>query len=164
MKTLILVRHAKSDWTNSLKDHDRPLNDRGLKTAPEMGQRLANRNVSPDIIVSSSANRAHTTACLIANELHYEKDGIRIEPNLYASSAQTWLSVITQLPDNKNCAILFGHNPEITSVVSKLTEEYHEMATCTVAQLSYQIDSWQDVLNTLPIETIIDYPKKPYQV
>lgn len=163
MKTLILIRHAKSDWSQNLKDHDRPLNPRGLRNAPEMAQRLLARGVTVDCIVSSSANRAHATAKLIAEMLNYPTELIRIEPSLYACSPNDWKNAIKQLPDDKHCAVIVGHNPEISSVVSQLSGQYHSMPTCAVAQMHFQMDNWQSVASSTADSTIMDSPKVPYQ-
>lgn len=167
MKTLILIRHAKSDWSQQLSDHDRPLNTRGTSDAPDMGQRLRQRleadEVVIDQILSSSACRAKTTAELIAKQLQPVDEPIRIEPKLYASSPSNWLHIIQSLPNGDDCVLMIGHNPEISTVVSKLAGSYQEMATGTVAQFSFDIKNWKDIIEATPQQIIMDYPKRPYQ-
>ena len=116
MKTLVLVRHAKSSWSDpSLDDFDRPLNKRGERNAPEMGRRLGESGLQPDIFVSSPANRARSTAEIIAKELDYPADNIIYHGDLYHASPGDLLEAVRSLGDNIETAFLFGHNPGITS-------------------------------------------------
>ncbi|MFM7274917.1 MAG: SixA phosphatase family protein, partial [Gammaproteobacteria bacterium] len=99
MKRLILCRHAKSSWADpGMADIDRPLNDRGKRDAPEMGRRLRERGVAPDLVVSSGARRARATARRIAAELGIDGDAVTIVERLYEASVATWLAVIGGLP------------------------------------------------------------------
>src|SRR5437899_11500650 len=98
MKTLFLVRHAKSSWDDTaLPDKDRPLNDRGKRDAPKMGERLAKRGVTPDLILSSPAKRALETAQIIAKKLDYKLADIVVDERLYATGADDLLDVIRKL-------------------------------------------------------------------
>lgn len=102
MKTLLLIRHAKSSWDDtSLPDKDRPLNTRGERDAPKIGERLAQRDVKPDLIVSSPARRALATAEIIARKLGYRLKNIAVDDRLYAVAADDLLDVIHKL-DNEN--------------------------------------------------------------
>lgn len=147
MKQLIIVRHAKSDWSQGQSDHERTLNTQGLDDTPTMGKRLAARlhqqAAKVDLIMSSSAVRAHTTAQLLARELGYAAEHIRIQDSLYASSPQTWKSIIEGLDEQYRCVLIVGHNPEISSVVSQLSGEYQTLSPCTIAQLEYANRPWQ---------------------
>src|SRR5690242_21738198 len=117
MKTLFLIRHAKSSWDDTaLPDKDRPLNDRGKRDAPKMGKRLAKRDVKPDLILSSPAKRALTTAKIIAKKLEYKFTDIVVNDRLYAGAAHDLLNVIHRLGDRPKRVILFGHNPELTEL------------------------------------------------
>ena len=110
MKTLILVRHAKSSWDDpGLPDRDRPLNDRGKRDAPRMGEQLARHDVKPDVILSSPAARALATAQLIARKLDYKRADIRVDDRLYAVEADDLLQVVCELGDQQKCAMLVGH-------------------------------------------------------
>jgi phosphohistidine phosphatase SixA len=110
MKTLFLIRHAKSSWDDiALPDKDRSLNDRGRRDAPKMGKRLAKRDVTPDLTLSSPARRALTTAEIIAKKLDYKLKDIVVDDRLYAGAADDLLKVIQKLGDKLESVMLFGH-------------------------------------------------------
>ena len=161
MKTLFLVRHAKSSKDDpTLADRDRPLADRGLKEAPKMGKRLAKRRVTPDLLVSSPALRALTTAQLIADELGCARKDIVVDDRLYASSANGLLAVIHALDQTLASVMLFGHNPEFTDLAHRLSSDIVDMPTCAVAEFSFDTKKWSDVGNVDPVEAALDYPVK----
>jgi phosphohistidine phosphatase len=136
MKTLFLVRHAKSSRDDpSLPDRDRPLDDRGKQHAPKMGKRLAKRDVKPDLLVSSPALRALTTAQLIADEVAYKRMGIVVDDRQYASNPDDLLAVIRALDKKLARMMLFGHNPEFTDLARRLSSEIIDMPTSAVAYL-----------------------------
>jgi phosphohistidine phosphatase len=110
MKTIVIARHAKSDWATGLSDHDRPLNARGKLDAPRMGQALNELGFQPDLIVSSSAVRARTTAEIVAKEINYHAT-IRVEPQLYEGGHGLILSLLQALSDKGSSVMVFGHNP-----------------------------------------------------
>ena len=127
MKTLFLIRHAKSSWDDTaLPDKDRPLNDRGRRDAPKMGERLAKRDVKPDLILSSPAVRALRTAEIIAKKLDYRRK-IVVNERLYAVGADDLLDVIHRLGDKVERVMLFGHNPELTELAHRLSGEITDM-------------------------------------
>src|SRR5688500_4533393 len=118
LKTLVLVRHAKSSWKDaSLPDRDRPLNRRGKRDAPEMGRRLAQLVGTPDLIVSSPAARALATARVFAEAVDYPVDGIREEERIYEAAPTEILDVIRDIDDDVDGVPLFGHNPGLTQPV-----------------------------------------------
>jgi phosphohistidine phosphatase len=161
MKTLFLVRHAKSSRDDPmLADRERPLNDRGLRDAPRMAERLAERDVEPDLIVSSPAVRALTTAQLMAKKLDYKVKDIVLDDRIYASSPKILLEVIHGLDDKLKCVMLFGHNPEMSELAHRLSKEITDMATCAVAEFSFDIKSWTKVGKTAPEKATLDEPKK----
>ncbi|WP_309066190.1 SixA phosphatase family protein [Microbacterium sp.] len=144
MKTLLLARHAKSDWgMPGFADHDRPLNSRGLRDAPEMAQRLVDEEVPLERIVSSSAVRARTTADEYATAY-----GLPVveEPLLYAASARSILAIAAALPDDCHVAMLVGHNPGMSDAVSELTREYVQLATCAIAECAVDVGSWAELI------------------
>src|SRR3954454_20914455 len=123
MKTLIIVRHAKSSWSDSDKDdHDRPLNSRGKKDAPEMAKRLRKRDIKVDLFVSSSALRAHTTARYFADEYDVSKKDIVLEKKLYLAPAEAYYEVLSKLSDKHEVVAVFGHNPGISDFVNTLSQ------------------------------------------
>jgi len=162
-RTLFLVRHAKSSWDDTaLPDKERSLADRGKRDAPIMGKRLAKRQVRPDLILSSPARRAFSTAEIIAKELNYRAKDIVVDDRLYATDAETLLGVIGELSDKLKCVMLFGHNPEFTELAQRLSNESVLMTTCVVAQLTFESTSWSSIGSTKPVEVLLDYPKNTY--
>ena len=119
MKTLYLLRHAKSSWSfDELSDQERPLNDRGRDDAPVMGQALAKRRICPDLIVSSPAVRAMSTAVLVAREMQYPHEKIAVESGIYGADVDDLLTIIKDLPDTANSVLLVGHIPTITETAT----------------------------------------------
>lgn len=119
MKTLVICRHAKSDWSNDLPDIDRPLNDRGHSDAPMMGKVLAKNGFNPDLIVSSPANRARTTAAYVAKALGYGGK-IQEESGIYHQGESFVQQLVMALPDSADTVMLFGHNPTLEYVAKAL--------------------------------------------
>ncbi|MGD8968206.1 MAG: histidine phosphatase family protein [Anaerolineae bacterium] len=162
MKTLMLVRHAKSSWKErGLPDHERPLNKRGRRDAPMMGERLAQRGVEVDLIVSSSATRAVATAEAMAEALDYAWDEIVVDERLYEAYAEETLEVIEEQDEWVDHLMLIGHNPGLTVLVNYLSSHYLEnVPTCGVVELRYDIERWAEVGDAEPVEVDFDYPKK----
>src|SRR5437660_1486803 len=146
MKTLFLIRHAKSSWDDTaLPDKDRPLGDRGRRDAPKMGKRLAKRDVKPDLILSSPARRALTTAEIIAKKLDYKLKHIVVDDRLYAGAVHDLLNVVHKLGDKLERVMLFGHNPELTELAHRLSSEITHMPTCAVAEFTFNAKSWSNI-------------------
>ena len=161
MKTLFLIRHAKSSWGDTaLPDKDRPLNDRGRRDAPKMGERLAKRDVKPDLILSSPAMRALKTAEIIARKLDYRRKDIVVDDRLYAVGADDLLDVIRKLGDKLERVMLFGHNPELTELAHRLSSKITHMPTCAVAEFTFDAKSWSKIGKVKPAKVTLDYPKK----
>jgi len=161
-KILYLVRHAKSSWSDaSLADRDRPLNRRGRKSAPEMGRRLLEHGQHPDLIVSSPAKRAFSTAKKIAKELAYDKSEIVTDESLYFSGTGSMVSMLEGLDDRYQNVMIVGHNPAMTSLLNILSEaQVHNMPTCAVAVLSFDMASWSELDVTNGELLLYDFPKK----
>ncbi|HWL07890.1 MAG TPA: histidine phosphatase family protein [Planctomicrobium sp.] len=133
---LLLMRHAKSDWSHEgLTDHDRPLNDRGRRDAPRMAQLLQEQNLIPDLVVSSSAERARETAQLVTGELNGSTPVI--ERGLYLASAETWLSHLKAY-DFQTLTLCIGHNPGLEELIARLTGTCTTMTTAAIALLQRQ--------------------------
>lgn len=161
MKKLILVRHAKSSWDDpSLPDHDRPLNDRGKRDAPKMGERLAKRSVVPDLILSSSAVRALTTAQIIAEKIGYDRKAIVVDRRIYGAQVSSLLYLIQELDDKYDKVMLFGHNPELAELAHRFSDDIEDMPTCAVVELTFDVKRWVDVVDSKPVEVRFDAPKK----
>jgi phosphohistidine phosphatase len=157
MKTLYLIRHAKSDWNNpELKDVERHLNERGYAAANSMSLKI---KVKPDIIISSPAIRALSTALIFARNLNYSQNAICIKEELYESDIKSYLSVINSIDNSIEFAFLFGHNPTITNLAQQLTLSVPmNMPTCAIAGISFDIYDWKKATNGKL--TLFDYPKK----
>lgn len=161
VKTLILVRHAKSSWSEpGLADKDRPLNARGERDAPRMGKRLARRELKPDLILSSPAVRALETARLIARKLDCKRADIRVDDRLYAAEAGDLLQVLRELGDRPKCVMLVGHNPELTELAHRLSSKVGYMPTCAVAVFAFGAKSWARIGAEAPEEAVLYTPKQ----
>ena len=161
MKELILVRHAKSSWKDpTLSDHERPLNKRGKRDAPEMGERLARSGCDPDLMVSSSAIRALETARSVAGKLGYPRESIAVEERLFHAGVAELLQVIRGVEDSVDSLMLFGHNPGLTDLANHIgPREILNMPTCAVLHLGLKSASWTEVGKTPVDEVMYDYPK-----
>ncbi len=153
MKNLFIVRHAKSDWSHAgLRDHDRPLSERGLHDAPLMADLLKNVLLSLEItpseaqLMSSSANRARTTAAFFATAFGQSAEKLQIESDIYEADMSDIFYAIGQLDAAKNTAFLFGHNPTLTYFVSQFAEKVIvNMPTCGVSLLQSTAENWSDM-------------------
>jgi len=145
MKTMLLMRHAKSDWgTQYATDFDRPLNARGQRDAPMMAAFLASHKLLPEIIVSSPAQRAKSTAEFVARERSFNGD-LRFDERVYLASPSMLVDVIRDLPDAVETAMLVGHNPGMEDLLELLCGGNVRMPTAAVAGLRLYADSWRDV-------------------
>lgn len=147
MKILYLVRHAKSSWADPhLADIDRPLNGRGKKNVPEMGQRLRKKNILPDLLLASPANRALTTAKKIAKEIGYAENDIKTSERIYHSGSEELLHVVQGQSDSIDSLMLFGHNPGFTWFANSLSGEHIDnIPTCGVVSIEFDIEHWTEV-------------------
>ena len=160
MKTLFLIRHAKSSWDDTaLPDKDRPLGDRGRRDAPKMGKRLAKRDVKPDLILSSPAMRALTTAQIIAKKLDYKRSNIVVDDRLYLVAADDLLDVIRYLDDEAERVILIGHNPELTELAHRFSSKIAHLPTCAVAEFTFDAKSWSRIGKDEPATVALDCPR-----
>ena len=157
MKTLFLIRHAKSDWTNpELKDIERYLNERGYSNANMMSAKFTHAS---DLIISSPAIRAISTALIFARNLNYNANNIAIKQELYETSVQHYLSVINGIDNTFDTVLLFAHNPTISNVAQTLTQALPmEMPTCAIAGIKFKTDDWKKA--KLGELFLFDYPKK----
>jgi phosphohistidine phosphatase len=146
MKTLLLMRHAKSSWKESnISDHDRPLNRRGKYDVPLMGKLLRDQKMNLDLIISSTALRAETTANLIAKAVRY-KGKIILDKSIYNAEPIDLLSILSNSSDEYNSILLVGHNPTMEETVQMITNSPEiTMATCAIAHLTLSIDTWTDL-------------------
>jgi phosphohistidine phosphatase len=162
MKTLVIVRHAKSSWDNpGLSDHQRPLAKRGLRDAPVMGARLAEWGPPVDRVISSSAVRALATAELVTQEMGLPWDEIQIEDDLYHATEIEMVEIINQQDDYIDGVMLFGHNPGMTYLVNDLSDlDLDNLPTCGVVVMQFDADSWSEIGDKLAVTAEFDFPKK----
>ncbi|MBT9393237.1 histidine phosphatase family protein [Hymenobacter sp. NST-14] len=161
MKTLYLMRHAKSSWSfEGLNDQQRPLNDRGRDDAPLMGRALAERELTLDLIVSSPAVRALSTAALVAKELGHTPEQLRVVEEIYEATVPDLLAVVQQLPDTAGAVLLVGHNNTLTEFANLLSpSEIPPMPTASIACLKFATDQWAAVSQANAEYYFFDKPK-----
>src|SRR4051812_40903271 len=163
MKTLLLVRHAKSSWDDpKTPDFDRPLNDRGKEDAPEMADRLHKKNVAIDVFVSSPAKRARKTCKYFTEEWGYDKEKIIFEDELYEPGDDSFYKVLGKLDDKFENAAVFSHNPGITYFANIITDvRIDNMPTCSVVAVALDTDKWSDIRKAKRNFLFFEYPKLP---
>lgn len=161
MKTLLLVRHAKSDWsTPSSSDFDRPLNDRGKRDAPAMVKRLRDKDIRIDAFVSSPAKRAKKTASVFAKEYKEAKEDVIFIESLYGAGEETFREVISQLDDKFDSVAIFSHNPGITDFANTLTDtRIDNIPTCGIFAIKIKAKRWADFERSEKEFWFVDYPK-----
>ena len=141
MKKLFIIRHAKSSWADpTLKDFDRPLNDRGKKDAPFMSKFIADKYLAPSLIISSPAVRALKTAQHFAKAFDIKKEDIQKEKSLYHAYPEEVYDVIHMIDSDVDQAFIFGHNPTFTSIANHFTDEYIDnVPTCGIVYLECKV-------------------------
>lgn len=145
MKTLFIMRHAKSSWSDpNLSDFERPLNERGLKTAPFMGELVKENNFTPAIIISSPAMRAKQTANIVKKSAGLKAE-IFFDERIYEASPLRLLEVISGIDDQFDSALIVGHNPGFEDIVRVLTGKIEAMPTAALAVIDLEIDSWKEI-------------------
>ena len=145
MKTLLLLRHAKSSWKQpKLHDRGRPLNKRGKKEAPKVGKYLKDHDLVPDLILSSTARRAHETAQAVLEESGFSGE-IDLHQDLYLSDTACYLDILRSLPDEANRVLVVGHNPDLDEFLTLLTDVSEHLTTAALAQIGLPISSWQEL-------------------
>lgn len=162
MKRLTLVRHAKSDWSVAGQaDWERTLNARGLKDAPEMGRRLRERKLKPEVILTSPAVRAFTTATLLAKELGLPAGKLLKDERLYHASPGTILEVIRELGGTARHVMVVAHNPGLTEFSDQLASDRRidHMPTCAVVTAAVDVRQWTDLDWQCGKEVELDYPR-----
>jgi phosphohistidine phosphatase len=160
-KILYLVRHAKSSWDDpSLADKDRPLSPRGLSSAPDMGRRLAAQGHKPDLVISSPARRALTTAKKIAKETGYRESKVITDDHLYFSGTRSMVDLLEKLDDKYSRVMIVGHNPAMSSLLNILCDSSVEnMPTCAIAVINFDMTSWSELTMSDGELVAYDYPK-----
>lgn len=145
MKTLYLLRHAKSSWNDSsLRDFDRRLNERGRSDAPVIGKHLASENLSDPLVICSPALRTRETAELVLINANLPVEP-RFDDRIYEASLRDLSQVVSEINDENQTAILIGHNPGFEELLSFLTRETRQMPTCALAKIVFDVVSWTDI-------------------
>ena len=145
MKTLLLMRHAKSSWDDeTLSDHQRPLNRRGLAAAPRMGRFLQEQSLLPDLILASTAERARHTAELVAEASGFAGD-LHEYDDLYHAGPHQFLTVLANIEGEYDRVLVVAHNPGSEELIELLTGKHERMPTAALAQISLSIDSWSEI-------------------
>ena len=145
MKTLLVLRHAKSSWNDpALDDHERPLNKRGRRDAPRMGELVREYRLMPDVVISSDAVRARLTAEAVAEAARYAGE-ILLDPHLYLACPADILSLLPTVRENAETVMIVGHNPGLEKLVEQLTGERPDLPTAALAQIALPIDQWRDL-------------------
>lgn len=161
MKTLLLIRHAKSSWGDlSLSDFERPLNDRGKRDAPKMAERLYTSGIRIETFISSPAKRAKKTAELFAKKFDAKKSDIVLAPDLYEARDNNFIEVITELSVDSKCVAVFSHNPGITEFANRLTAtRIDNMPTCSIFAIRTDIEHWKQFRDAEKEFLFFDFPK-----
>jgi phosphohistidine phosphatase len=162
MKTLLIIRHAKSSWDiGSLNDFERPLNERGKKDAPAMAQRLLDKKITIDAFISSPAKRAKKTAELFSSVYNKDEKDIIFISALYHASVITFYETIENIDDKINSVALFSHNPGITEFVNELVDSIKtdNMPTCGIFAVTIDTNKWSDFKRASRKLLFFEYPK-----
>jgi phosphohistidine phosphatase len=160
-KTILLIRHAKSSWENfSIKDFDRPLNDRGKRDAPVMAKRLLDKGIAIDAFIASPAKRARKTAELFATAYQRQKDEIILFDELYLAGPNAFFDVISRTNDRFHHIAVFSHNNGITDFANLLADvRIDEIPTCGIFAIKIKSDSWAGFKNAEKEFWFFDSPK-----
>lgn len=162
MLRLILLRHGKSSWDDpALDDFARPLAPRGLRNVPEMGRRLARRGQPPDLIITSTAVRAFSTARAMAREIGYREDRIIEAPDVYLASPRRMLAILRETQDSARTVMLVGHNPGLTELANMLDDvRLDNMPTAGMLCVEFDAPGWAAIDPAQARFAWFDYPKK----
>lgn len=162
MKTVYLVRHAKSSWSYpELEDFERPLNPRGRKNALRMGAILNQLKAAPDLMISSPANRAAMTARMLADAIHYPLEKIQYSETIYSSDETVLIRFIKNMNAAVTQAMLIGHNPGLTELANHISDErISNIPTCGVYCVDFKISSWKEICEHGGKPRFFEFPKK----
>ncbi|MDH5274896.1 MAG: histidine phosphatase family protein [Gammaproteobacteria bacterium] len=162
---LTLLRHAKSAWDDpATKDRDRPLNERGERDAPLMGQRLRARNARPTLFMTSPAVRARRTAQIVAHELGYPAEFLQYEKDLYLASAKQIIAVLARQASSNRDIVVCGHNPGITALANRLTgAAIDNIPTAGIVIIGLDLERWADLDKAEGELLLFDYPRRSSQ-
>lgn len=156
MKTLYLVRHAKSSWEFNIDDHQRPLNERGYKDAEKVGLHLASQKLPIEKVLSSDANRAKTTATIVTGLMNIDETLVRMEPKLYDFSGRKVVEMIKSCDNTINHLMVFGHNHAFTTIANQYgSEVIDNVPTSGVVAIQFDVDHWSDINEGKTVFTVV---------
>ena len=161
MKTLYLIRHAKSSWSfNQLDDFNRPLGPRGRKDVIKIGKYISKNISSPDLMITSTASRAFYTSLFLADAWDYSEEDLILEPALYHADEEEILDTIREYGHDHSVIAVAGHNPGFTDIANELLKKYIEnIPTCGIMGVSFDIDSWEEIGEKTGKQQFFIYPK-----
>lgn len=162
MKTLYLCRHAKSSWAEvGMDDHERPLNERGLRNAPFMAHQFSMRGEPLDMIVTSTATRAFSTANAFVEALGVPVDRFQQNATIYHADIAALMAVVQSLPPLAQRVMLFGHNPGFTHLLDRLCDAgITNLPTCGLVRIDMTVDDWSSITKHSGTLVWFDYPKQ----
>ena len=161
MKTLLLMRHAKSSWKDKdIIDHERPLNKRGKTDAPLMGKLIKDKELTPELILCSSAKRTVLTAVDVMDKAKVNKKKLRLLDSLYLAEPEVYLKELCELPDDIERVLVIGHNPGLEGLLQILSGRIESLPTGAIAYLSVPITTWKELTDTTEVELIALYRPK----
>jgi phosphohistidine phosphatase len=162
MKKLYIMRHAKSSWSDaSISDFDRPLNKRGEKDAPLIAEVLKKAKILPQLIISSPAKRALTTAQIISKKIGYAKKEILKDEDIYDAGPMDLLAIINKVNNDVDSLMIFGHNPSFTFLVNTLSNfNLANLPTCGFIDMDLMVDDWQAVAEGTGNVVNFEFPKR----
>jgi phosphohistidine phosphatase len=154
MKTLLIMRHAKSSWKDKdLKDRKRPLSKRGKRNAPQMGELIKEKELVPQIILASDAVRAHQTVELLTGTSGFSGK-VQYDDDLYMAEADEYLDSLRKVSDDFERVMIVGHNPGLESLLPLLTGRVESLPTAAVAHLTLPIDHWKEISKKTKAELV----------
>ncbi|MFT3957368.1 MAG: histidine phosphatase family protein [Piscinibacter sp.] len=159
MKTLLLMRHASSGWDElSLADRARPLDEKGEHELSRLTRRYAAKGVRPQLIVSSPALRALSTARALATTFGLDADAVHVDERLYCGSARAMLDSLGEFDDTLDCVAVVGHNPEITELAHHLARDIDFLPTCAIATMGFEATHWSELRRCHAAVAMLDTP------
>ena len=160
MKTLLLLRHAKSSWaTATTADFNRSLNERGIRTAPVIGKLLKDDNLTPDLIICSPARRTRQTLELVIEATGWEIE-TRFDSDIYEASTGALLEILSGVDDGIESILMIGHNPGLEDLIRNLTGEIYSFPTAGLAKISLAVESWENIVSSCGKLEMLIKPKE----
>lgn len=161
LKKVFFIRHAKAGWASTThRDYDRPLSEQGERDAKKMGNKLKALGEFPEVIIASTARRTTQTACLLAQELGFEKNKIELQERIYHCTPFMLEQIVSELDSQVNTAFIIAHNPGITHFVNEIVDRFRidDMPPCGVVGVRWQASDWTDFNKAQKEVFLFEYP------